>query len=80
MNAPLLTQIGLVGLVEEAWIETLATVDPEEIMFVDFVSEGRLLARQLKQEVQECPLSLLLSSKYSSLKARSHIRDTLSRH
>ena len=36
---------------EEAWIETLATVDPEEIMFVDFVEEGRLLARQLKQEV-----------------------------
>ena len=49
----LLLQIGLVGLVEEAWIDTLATVDPEEITFVDFVEEGRLLARQLKDQVKQ---------------------------
>ena len=32
------------GLVEEEWIDTLATIDPEEVMCIDFVEEGQTLA------------------------------------
>jgi len=44
-------QIGIIGLVEEEWIDTLATIDPEEVMCIDFVEEGHTLARELKKQV-----------------------------
>lgn len=44
-------QFGLIGLVEEEWIATLATIDPDEITFLDFVQQGRKLAKQLRSEV-----------------------------
>lgn len=44
-------QIGLLGLVEQEWLETLATINPEEVTFLDFVEAGKKLAAQLKQEV-----------------------------
>lgn len=43
-------QIGLVGLVEEEWLATLATIDQEDVTYLDFVSEGRKLARQLREK------------------------------
>ncbi|XP_048735520.2 mannosylglucosyl-3-phosphoglycerate phosphatase-like isoform X3 [Ostrea edulis] len=43
-------KIGLVGLVEEEWMETLATLDPEDITYVDFVSKGKQLCKDLKQK------------------------------
>lgn len=43
-------QIGLLGLVEQEWLETLATINPEEVTFLDFVEAGKKLAAQLKQE------------------------------
>lgn len=39
------------GLVEEEWMETLATLDPEDITYVDFVSKGKQLCKDLKQKV-----------------------------
>ena len=36
---------------EEEWIATLSTIDPDEIFFVDYVEEGRRLARELKEQV-----------------------------
>jgi 5'-nucleotidase len=44
-------QIGLIGLVEHEWIDTLATLDPEDVTFEDFVERGRELARALKERV-----------------------------
>lgn len=44
-------RIGLVGLVEQEWLDTLATINPEEVTFLDFVEAGQKLAAQLKQEV-----------------------------
>lgn len=44
-------QIGLVGLVEKEWLDTLATINPEEVTFLDFIEAGQKLASQLKQEV-----------------------------
>ncbi|KAJ8946412.1 hypothetical protein NQ314_008894 [Rhamnusium bicolor] len=43
-------RIGLVGLVEKEWLDTLATINPEETTFLDFVEAGQKLAAQLKQE------------------------------
>ncbi|XP_064466748.1 snake venom 5'-nucleotidase-like isoform X2 [Ornithodoros turicata] len=41
-------KIGLIGLVEEEWLATLATIDPSEVDYKDFVTEGRRLAHLLK--------------------------------
>ncbi|XP_047120088.1 trifunctional nucleotide phosphoesterase protein YfkN isoform X1 [Schistocerca piceifrons] len=43
-------RIGLVGLVEKEWLDTLATINPEEVTFLDFVEAGKKLGAQLKQE------------------------------
>ncbi|GIY98572.1 trifunctional nucleotide phosphoesterase protein YfkN [Caerostris extrusa] len=44
-------KFGIVGLVEEEWLATLATIDPEDVTYIDFVTEGRKLAKQLKDKV-----------------------------
>lgn len=44
-------RIGLVGLVELEWLDTLPTINPEEVTFLDFVEAGQKLSTQLKQEV-----------------------------
>ena len=36
---------------EKEWLVTLATIDPEEVEYTDFVSEGTKLAQQLRNEV-----------------------------
>ncbi|XP_044745573.1 mannosylglucosyl-3-phosphoglycerate phosphatase isoform X2 [Coccinella septempunctata] len=43
-------QIGLIGLVEKEWLETLATINPDETTFFDFCEAGQKLANQLKEE------------------------------
>lgn len=43
-------RIGLVGLVEKEWLDTLATINPDEVTFLDYVEAGQKLAAQLKQE------------------------------
>ncbi|XP_054710745.1 trifunctional nucleotide phosphoesterase protein YfkN-like [Uloborus diversus] len=43
-------KLGIIGLVEEEWLATLATIDPEDVTYIDFVTEGRKLARQLKDK------------------------------
>ena len=45
-------QVGLIGLVEEEWIETLAAIDKEDVYFLDYVEEGTRLAKELKNEVK----------------------------
>ena len=38
-------------MVEEEWIVTLSTVDPDDIIYLDLVEEGQRLAQELKQKV-----------------------------
>ena len=52
-------QLGFVGLVEEDWLATLSTVDPDDVTFVDFIEEGRTLARQLRDDVRRLDIILL---------------------
>jgi len=50
--------VGFVGLVEDAWIQTLATVDEEQVTYKDFVEEGRRLARELRASGAEVVIAL----------------------
>ncbi|XP_014661915.1 PREDICTED: mannosylglucosyl-3-phosphoglycerate phosphatase-like isoform X2 [Priapulus caudatus] len=43
-------KFGFVGLVEEEWLATLATVSPDDLTYIDYVEQGNLLAKQLKDE------------------------------
>lgn len=40
-----------IGLVEQEWLATLATINAEEVTFTDYVNKGRELATSLKNEV-----------------------------
>lgn len=51
-------KIGFIGLVEEEWLVTLATVDREEVTYIDFVSEGTKLAKELREEGAEFVVAL----------------------
>lgn len=37
---------------EEEWIDTLATINADELTFMDFVDVGQKLSTQLKEEVK----------------------------
>lgn len=41
-------KFGLVGLIEEEWLSTLSTLDSSDVIYEDFVTRGRELARWLK--------------------------------
>lgn len=43
-------KIGLIGLVEREWLDTLPTIDRKEVTFLDFVEAGNQLADELKRE------------------------------
>ncbi|KAI7838764.1 hypothetical protein COHA_007557 [Chlorella ohadii] len=51
-------KLGLVGLVEQEWLTTLAAVDPSSVRYTDFVQEGRRLAAQLRAEGAEVVIAL----------------------
>lgn len=51
-------KIGFIGLVEEEWLATLATVDREEVTYLDFVTEGTRLAKELREEGAEFVVAL----------------------
>ena len=40
------------GLVEREWLVTLATVEPEDVEYIDFVTAAKALLPQLKEEVR----------------------------
>ncbi|KPJ08087.1 Trifunctional nucleotide phosphoesterase protein YfkN [Papilio machaon] len=51
-------KIGFIGLVEQEWLDTLATINPEEVTFIDFLQAGTKLASQLKREGCEYVIAL----------------------
>lgn len=40
-------KVGLVGLVEKEWLDTLPNIDPNEVTYVDFIKAGNELADDL---------------------------------
>ena len=51
INSIIIWQIGLIGLIEEEWLATLATLALDDVTYLDFVSEGKKLAKFLKEKV-----------------------------
>ncbi len=43
-------RIGIIGLVEKEWIETLSTIGIEDLIYEPFELTGQRLARYLKNE------------------------------
>ena len=39
-----------IGLVEKEWLDTLATINPEEVTYTDYVEAGRMLAKELREK------------------------------
>ena len=48
-------KIGLIGLVEKEWLDTLATINPEEVDYTDYVEAAKALATELKQNGNDGP-------------------------
>ena len=44
-------QVGIIGLVEWEWLVTLATLEPEDVIYTDFVKAAKRLVPELKDEV-----------------------------
>lgn len=44
-------KIGLMGLVEKEWLDTLPTIDPKEVTYTDFIKTANKLVAQLRNEV-----------------------------
>lgn len=53
-------KLGLIGLIEAEWVDTLSTIDPEEVDVRDFSEAGEELARELKN-VHGCDLVIALT-------------------
>ncbi|KAG2448378.1 hypothetical protein HYH02_006960 [Chlamydomonas schloesseri] len=51
-------KVGVVGLVEEEWLETLASINTDEMQYQDFVTVGRKLAAELKAAGAEVLIAL----------------------
>ncbi|KAJ8414026.1 hypothetical protein AAFF_G00066240 [Aldrovandia affinis] len=51
-------KIGLMGLVEEEWLDTLGTVDKVNLHYKDYVSVGSMLARELRSQGAELVIAL----------------------
>lgn len=44
-------QIGLMGLIEWEWLQTLATLEPSDIDYTDYVETAKRLIPELQDEV-----------------------------
>jgi len=51
-------RIGLMGLVEKEWLDTIPTIDPNEVTFIDYVQAGNQLADDLLKEGCDCIIAL----------------------
>jgi len=51
-------KIGLMGLIEEEWLATLATINRNEVAYVDYVEVGRRLNAELRAQGAEMVIAL----------------------
>ncbi|XP_017471282.1 PREDICTED: 5'-nucleotidase isoform X1 [Rhagoletis zephyria] len=50
--------IGMIGLVEREWLETLPTIDPNEVTYTDYVEAANKLVSELRNEGCEIIIAL----------------------
>lgn len=53
-------KVGLIGLVEKEWLETLPTIDPKSVTFIDYVEAGNRLTAELK-DTENCDIVVALT-------------------
>ena len=51
-------RVGLLGMVEKEWLDTIATINSDQVEYEDYVTSGRRLAAQLKSEGCEFVIAL----------------------
>lgn len=51
-------KVGLLGVVEEEWIATLATIDSQDVEYVSFQEEARRLANALREQGADIVVAL----------------------
>eukprot|EP00794_Sanderia_malayensis_P018960 gene18960-20866_t len=51
-------KVGVMGLIEEEWLATLATVDSSDVVYHDYVDVARRLATELRNEGAELVIAL----------------------
>lgn len=52
-------RVGLMGLVEKEWLDTLPTIDPNEVTYIDYIEAGNRLADDLLKE--DCDVIIALT-------------------
>lgn len=45
-------KFGIIGLVEDEWLDTLSTISIDDVDYINFVTEGNKLAKALKNDVR----------------------------
>ena len=53
-------RLGFIGLVEKAWLATLAHIDLDQVVYTDFVESARTLSKELREEAG-CDIVIVLS-------------------
>ena len=67
-------KIGLMGLVESEWLCTLSCVDPDSVVYTDFVETGRQLASQLRSEGAQVIIALTHMREGNDLRLAREVR------
>ena len=51
-------RVGLLGMVEREWLDTIATINCDQVEYEDYVTSARRLARELKDDGCEVVIAL----------------------
>ncbi|XP_062310718.1 trifunctional nucleotide phosphoesterase protein YfkN-like isoform X1 [Osmerus eperlanus] len=67
-------KIGLMGLVEEDWLETLGTVDRNNIIYVDYVETANALSAELREQGAKLVIALTHMRWHNDIRLASESR------
>jgi len=68
-------KVGLVGLVEREWLDTIATINSDQVEYEDYVSSGSRLAAQLKAEGCDCVIALTHMRTPNDIRLAENVKD-----
>ena len=68
-------RVGLLGLVEREWLDTIATINSDQVEYEDYVSSGNRLAAQLKAEGCDCVIALTHMRTPNDIRLAENVED-----